>query len=357
MGIDIRKEDLEKFVIGGAILGGGGGKLIEEALKIANFAFEMGFSCILSIDELDSDSLLLTVSLVGAPSAGSEFLKPEHYIRSVELFLEKTEFKISGLISSEIGATGIVNGWLQSAYTGIPVVDAPCNGRAHLTGLMGSMGLHRDKNFVSFQTAVGGEFEKGTWIEAIFKGSLLNDARLVREASILSSGLVAVGRNPVPVGYVREFDAPNSIRMAMEIGSLFLSEERGRRIEKLREFFGKGDVLKGVVENVFLEREGGFDRGLIEIRENNSLWKINFLNEYLTLERSGKREATFPDLITVFDSSQYEPLASAKVKKGMEVIVFWTPWKGLKIGAGARDIELIKHLERVLEIEMVKYLD
>jgi len=44
---------------------------------------------------------------------------------------------ISGLISSEVGALGVVNGWVQSAALQIPVIDAPANGRAHPLGLMG----------------------------------------------------------------------------------------------------------------------------------------------------------------------------------------------------------------------------
>lgn len=43
-----------------------------------------------------------------------------------------------------------------SAMAGIPVVDAPCNGRAHPLALIGSLGLHRFPKHRTWTAAVGG---------------------------------------------------------------------------------------------------------------------------------------------------------------------------------------------------------
>ena len=169
MSIRVDELTIEAAVLGGTVLGGGGGGWIEEGRKLGQIAFSRGFREILPLDALPDEAVLLTVSAVGAPSVGSDLLAAEDYIQAVELFRKKTGAEIDGLISSEIGALGVVNGWVQSAALHIPVVDAPCNGRAHPLGLMGSLGLHRQKNLVSRQTAVGGSQEKGTRVEAFLE--------------------------------------------------------------------------------------------------------------------------------------------------------------------------------------------
>ncbi len=47
------------------------------------------------------------------------------------------------------------NGWLEASMLGIPLIDAPCNGRAHPTGVMGSLNLHRDPNYITTMTLCG----------------------------------------------------------------------------------------------------------------------------------------------------------------------------------------------------------
>jgi hypothetical protein len=237
MGIRLKvyKGTIEAAVLGGAVLGGGGGGWIEEGRELARIAVDQGFREVLAIEDVPEDALLLTVSAVGAPSAGSAVLKPEDYVRSVKFFQEKTGMKIGGLISSEIGALGIVNGWVQSAFLNIPVIDAPCNGRAHPLGLMGSMALHRDREYVSFQTAVGGDNSKGNRIEAFFSGSLQEASKLVREASVKAGGLVAVARNPVPACYVKKNGAPGAIRMALGLGKILLEKSKIQERNKIQD--------------------------------------------------------------------------------------------------------------------------
>jgi DUF917 family protein len=80
------------------------------------------------VDELSDEALLVTVSLVGAPAAKDKFVKPVHYIKALEILSQKLNRPIEGLITNENGAGTTVNGWFQSAITGIPVIDNPCNG-------------------------------------------------------------------------------------------------------------------------------------------------------------------------------------------------------------------------------------
>jgi hypothetical protein len=356
--IKINKKNIEAAVLGGAILGGGGGGWIEEGRELGSLAVEKGFSEILPIQAVPEDAILLTVSAVGAPSAGKSIVQPDDYVRAVELFVEKSRLKIDGLISSEIGGMAIANGWFQSAALKIPVIDAPCNGRAHPLGVMGSMGLHLAEDFVSLQTAVGGSLEKGNRVEAFFKAPLAEAARLVRDAAVKVGGGVAVARNPVAASYVRENGAPGAVAMALRIGKTLLANKNlGARkaVEEILKGLDGNFLAMGRVERLELKTVSGLDIGEILIKEGQRAYTLTFWNEYVTLEAEGRRIATFPDIIMTFDLETSMPLISAQIKDGDEIYVMTVPAEKLLLGAGVRDVEILRQVEKATGKEILRF--
>lgn len=349
---------IEAAVLGGAVLGGGGGGWIEEGRRLGRAALEAGFKEVWSIGSLPAEAVLLTVSAVGAPSAGSAALEPADYIYAVDLFLSTTGAGVDGLISSEVGALGVVNGWVQSAALHLPVVDAPANGRAHPLGLMGSMGLHRQAGYISVQTAVGGSVKMGNRVEACLEGPLAEVSKEVRQAAVKAGGMVAVARNPVTARFVRENGAPGAIRMAVEAGYRLLGKRSsGSRpaFEEISRFLGASFNLRGTVNRVALRTEGGLDVGEVEVRARSSSYDLTFSNEYMTLEKEGVRLATFPDLMMTFDSGTARPLISAQVSEGQEISLLVVPAERLILGAGMRDRDLLRLVERATGKELVRY--
>ena len=356
--IKIDEKKMEAAVLGGAVLGGGGGGWIDEGRELGGLALEKGFSEVLPIQALSGDAVLLTVSSVGAPSAGKGFVGPDDYIRAVEMFVQRPGMKVEGLISSEIGGMAVVNGWLQSAALNIPVIDAPCNGRAHPLGAMGSMGLHLDKDFVSFQTAVGGSREKGNRVEAFFEAPLLDASRLVRDAAVKAGGLVAVARNPVPAHIVKGDGAPGAIAMAIKVGKVLLQNKdfgATTAVGKVLHGLGGKFLIKGRVEGLRLKTLGGLDLGEVQVRAGRQNYALTFWNEYMTLESEGERIATFPDLIMTFDARTSMPLISAQVKEGDEILVISVPSRNLILGAGMRDAEILRQVERAIGKDIARY--
>lgn len=345
--IKINKENVEAAVLGGAVLGGGGGGWIEDGKNLAKIALQNGFSQIVPLDTLDENTMLVTVSAVGAPSEGSNTVKPEDYVRAVELLREGTGINIGGLISSEIGALGVVNGWIQSAVLKIPLVDSPCNGRAHPLGLMGSMGLHKVKDYVSIQSVVGGQGD--THIEALFKNSLEKASQKVLERAARARGMVAVARNPVSVGYVKTHGAPNAISMAIKLGKVMLENKQAspeKMINSIKLFFGGDFIFKGKVKQVSSQIEEGLDTGKIDIDIRSEQYKLTFWNEYMTLEDQRQRIATFPDLIMTFDAKTGNPLISTEIQEKQEIIIIVVSAKRLILGAGVKDRKLLKRIEK-----------
>ena len=356
------KEMVEAAVLGGAVLGGGGGGAMADGRRNALLAVEMGEPELVTVEELPSDAVLVTASAVGAPAAKTAKDLPVYYVRAVEILARET--RVDGLITNECGGLAAVNGWLQAAMLGIPVVDAPCNGRAHPTGVMGSMGLHRVPGYVSRQAAVGGDPAAGTYVEMVVRGNLERAAALVRQASVQAGGMVAVARNPVTVSYARDNAAVGAIRQVLEVGRTML-EVRGRgpvaMVEAACGVLGGKVLATGRVTDVRLETSGGFDVGRVVVQSSEgSALELDFWNEYATCERLGEqlgeRLATFPDLIATFDLSSGLPLSSAEIAAGHEVAVVHVPRQRLILGAGMRDPELMRAVERAVGKDIVKYV-
>ncbi|MXQ52497.1 DUF917 domain-containing protein [Shimazuella alba] len=349
--IKLDEEMVEFAVYGGAVLGGGGGGWIDEGLQIGRLSLEIGQPTLYSIDELANDDLLVTVSLVGAPAAKEQYLKPMYYARALELLSQKLEQPISGIITNENGAGTTVNGWFQSAVTGIPVIDNPCNGRAHPTGAMGSLNLSDDPKYISHQGAVGGKDDR--YVEVSVSGSLGKSATLIRNASVEAGGLVAVARNPITVAYAKEHGAPGGISQAIEVGKALVNNKGEAAIDAVVAQLGGKVCATGKVTEFHLETIGGFDVGSVWIDDK---YELIFWNEYMTLERNGERFATFPDLIMTMDAKTGKPIVSAAVEKGQSITVITVPKANLLLSSTMRNKALLTPIEDIIKKPVISYL-
>jgi len=343
----VSKQDVNAFVIGGAVLGGGGGGSIKEGLEIGYLATKIGTVKIVQPDEIEKDKTIVTVSDVGVQSEGKT--EKEQYVRSVDL-LKIYGIKVDALISSECGAIGSVNGWIQSVVLKIPVLDSPCDGRAHPTGLMGSMGLHKLHNFVSIQAAVGRRIGN-TFSEILVKGELESVSKVVRTFSTIAGGSVAVARNPISAGYVIKNGAPRALALCKKIGDSILEQSEPYNKIKVAMKILRGTIIcEGVVTKKILESKRGFDVGIIEIRDSgDDVYRISFVNEYMTLDSQEKRLALFPDLINIFSLKTGLPMNSAEVKPDDKVVVTMVSRENLLLGSGLKYPEVYEPIKALLE--------
>ncbi len=355
----LTEELAEAAVLGGAVLGGGGGGSMKDGLVAARLAVRMGDVELIPIDELSGDQTVLTVSAVGSPAAKEKYVRPAHFIRTVELFQKSFGVRPDSLITNECGGGATVNGWLQAAALGMALVDAPCNGRAHPTGIMGSMGLHQVKDYLSKQIAVGGDPRTNRYLEICVNGSMEATAAAVRNASIQVGGLVAVARNPVSVEYARRNAAPGAIAKCIGLGKVMLAArlKRPAMAVAVAADFLQGKVLvTGPVKHVHLETRGGFDVGLVTLEGPHGMVELSFWNEYMTAEIDGERLGTFPDLLETLDAHTGEPISTAEIQEGREVGVIHVPRGKLILGAGMKDPALFAVAEQAVGKAMVPYV-
>lgn len=355
---ELRLEMMQPLVVGGSILGGGGGGAINEGLKMGELAFEIGEPSLVTLDELEDDDMIITVSAVGAPAAKNQFVQPLDYVEAIELIEKVTGRKPKAMITNENGGIATVNGFFQSAVTGIPVLDVPCNGRAHPTGVMGSMQLNMVENYKSFQSAVGGKPNTDFRLSQTVQGSLDTTSKLIRQASISAGGFVAVARNPVTKNYLESHGAVNALSQAYDVGIAHQSGNSGtEKIDRVVETLKGQLVCKGKVDSLVFETVDGFDLGKVVIKSGKESFELTIWNEYITCENdSGERFATFPDLLMTFESNSGAPVTSAQLRPEQEITVIYTSRDNLVLGSGMRLKSNYEVVEQMVDKEILKYI-
>src|ERR1700735_720366 len=134
-------------VAGGSVLAAGGGGWVDHGLLVGTTAVQYGTPQLASLDEIDPDAMLATVSAIGAPAAVGWEMQPGDYVRALELLMEAVDEPIIGTVTAQNGSSTTSNGWVASAVLGTLVIDAAGDGRAHPTGKMGWFGLAADGDY------------------------------------------------------------------------------------------------------------------------------------------------------------------------------------------------------------------
>ncbi|MEW6522771.1 MAG: DUF917 family protein [Bacillota bacterium] len=349
------RDAVRAAVYGGAVLGGGGGGWVDLGLDTGNLAVAIDRLCLYHPSELDAATMVATVSAVGAPAATGRYVTPRHFVRAVEILRDGLGVAVGGLITNENGGSATVNGWVQAAVLGLRVIDAPCNGRAHPTGVMGSLGLHRVAGYQSRQAAVGGDPDRGQYLELAVTGGLQAASAMVRQASVQAGGVVAVARNPVTLEYAREHGAPGAVSQAIKVGRAILEHEgHPTRMLEAAAMATNGEIMAtSAVSRLRLETSGGFDAGEVEMESGHVL---TFWNEYMTLDLGDQRLGTFPDLIMTLDARTGLPITTAEVRQGQLLAVLWAHRKNLILGAGMRDAALFAPAEAAVGKKLVEHV-
>lgn len=340
-------------IYGGWLLGGGGGGTLAGGKGVVRVAMANGGFDVCTIDELTPETLVVTGSLVGSPSSGGDDPSGASCVHAYELFRKNTGCTIGALISNESGAHSITNGWIAAAVNHLPVIDAACNGRAHPTGIMGAMSLHRKDGYQTVQAAAGGTGEQE--LNLFTSGTIASTSQMVRTASTMTGGMISVLRNPIDADYVRENAAIGTLSMCIEVGKTI--RECENKPEAMAENLGKQIGLQvlaqGKLHDFKLECKGGFDVGSAVIGDG---YEVTFWNEYMTAEKDGERLATFPDLIHLLDSKSGLPICSAALSDGMDVMLVNVPREKLLLGSTMFDKKLFEACEQAIEKPIIPFV-
>ncbi len=345
LGSIVNENDVRALVWGGAVLGGGGGGSPQLGLDTGRAAVRLGEPRIAQLEEMKGmQGQLVMLSAVGAPAAEGR-LRPLAFVRAVQVLRERMDRPLIGFMANECGGLAVTSALLPSAHFGLPLVDVAANGRAYPVSAMAHMDLDREPGYCFRAAVCGGSSADDSWVELYVEGTPHSTAQITRSASVVAGGLVAVARNPVSPEYARTGGAPGSLGLAARIGRRMLGAEP-EGPEAMIQSAARAAVgtiaLRGRVREIELDTSGGFDAGRARVDDA----EITFFNEWMTLERDGHRLATFPDLITSFNSREGLPVSTAELREDMEVAMLVVPRAQLPLGVGMRRPEAYRELER-----------
>lgn len=350
--------DVAAAVTGGSVLAAGGGGWVDHGYLVGNTATSLGEPMLASIDEIPEDGVIITVTAIGAPAAKDWQMLPIDYVRAVELLIDALQMPIAGMITAQNGSSTTLNGWNQSAILGIPVVDAAGNGRAQPTGKFGSMGLLSKKDYKTIQTAAGGNRSQGRYLEVTVRGEVTRADDILRAVSLQSGGFIAAARNPIPAAYVKKHAAIGAISYALRLGEAMLKakDDGPEAVIQAAVRETKGKILgRGPVRNAKVDTRDSWDFARFEIEDKGGILVLHTMNEYMAVERDGKRLSTFPDLITTLSLETGLPVSVAQMREGMQIAVLVNSKKDLPLGTGAKEPDAYHEVEKWMGIDLISY--
>jgi uncharacterized protein len=334
-------------VAGGSVLAAGGGGWVDHGLLVGTTAVQYGTPRLATLDEVDPDAMLATVSAIGAPAAVGWEMRPGDYVRALQLLIDAVAEPIVGTVTAQNGSSTTCNGWVASAVLGTLVIDAAGDGRAHPTGKMGSFGLAADDDYQTVQAVAGGNRAEDRYLEVVTRGTVRHTANVLRTAAEQSGGFISCARNPLPASFVAAHAAVGAISFALALGEAILAvEDEGprRMIDVTAEHLGGALIAEGAVRSRVLRTENAFDIGTIVVGE----LELGFVNEYLTAESGGERLATFPDVMATLSLQTGRIISIANLREGDEVAVLHVPKANVPLGDGVKEPSVYPEVEAML---------
>ncbi len=351
---DLDLHAVHAAVTGGSILAAGGGGWVDHGMLVGTTAVQYGTPRLASLDEVDPDAMIATVSAIGAPAAKGWQMLPGDYVRALELLIAAVDEPIIGTVTAQNGSSTTCNGWVASAVLGTLVIDAAGDGRAHPTGKMGSFGLAANPEHVTVQAVAGGNRAQGRYLEVVTRGSVAHTANVLRTASSESGGFISAARNPLPASFVAAHAAVGAISFALDLGdALLAAQPRGAEamIDAALEHLGGTILARGEVRSKELRTENAFDIGGLAVGE----LELGFVNEYLTAESGGERLATFPDVLATISLASGLIISIADIAPGDEVAVLHVPKANVPLGDGVREPSVYPEVEAMLGKPLAEY--
>jgi uncharacterized protein len=350
--------DVEFAVKGGSVLACGGGGWPEHGRELGNLAVTIGRPELVTLDEVDDSAWIATAAAIGAPAGLTNWqMLGMDYVTAARLLQEALGAPLYGLMIGQNGMSSTVNAWLPAAVLGLKVIDAVGDVRAHPTGDMGSIGL-AGRPEPTIQTVAGGNRERNAYLEATFRGATGKVSPVLRAAADASGGFIASCRNPISAGYVRRHAALGGISLALALGrAISDAEPRGGRatLDAICTHLHGEIILSGrVVGKALQYTAAAFDVGQIRINGGGEEAVIHVMNEYMAVDGTQGRLATYPDVITTL-SAEGAPISAGRIEVGMDVHLLRVAKQHLPLSSSITDPSVYPIVEKTLGIDVASY--
>ncbi|MFE3112026.1 DUF917 domain-containing protein [Kitasatospora indigofera] len=318
----LTRADLPDLALGCAVFGTGGGGDIAADLLAADHALAVhGDVPLIRFADLPPDSLVLPLSMIGAPTAGLEMLGSGREAATLRAEVERaTGRPVAAVMALEIGgANGLAPvGW--AAQLGLPLLDADGMGRAFPELQMVSMhvmGIPADTVFM---------------VDALGNTATLRPVDSAWSERWARALCVASGASALIADYQLTGDDGHavihgSVSRALRVGRLLRTAERP--VDALVAELGATRLMTGTVEDVVRDTRDGFVKGALHVRghgtDQGRRITVDLQNENLVAREDGTVLAGVPDLIGVLDTETGIAVATEALRYGQRVTVLAWP--------------------------------
>lgn len=323
----LEESDIDYIAIGAAILGaGGGGDPYIGKLMAKQAIRKHGRVKLLSVDEIDDNSLVIPSAMMGAPAVMVEKLpnggEPEMAFRSLEKYLGK---KADAVLPIEAGGINSCIPIYTAATLNLPLVDADGMGRAF-----------PELPMVTFSVA---GLSATPMVVCDEKGNkmVLETINNAWSETLARTATIAMGLSSMISIYcldgtsIKKYAVRGTISLALEIGKRITESNKSdtNPIDAILEISKGFKLFEGKIIDVKRDLTTGFVRGKVVIegieRDTGSSFEVDFQNENLIASKNGKPVAITPDLITILDKEKGFPITTEALKYGQRVVVIGMP--------------------------------
>jgi len=319
---------IENIAVGAGILGtGGGGNPYVGKLMVRRCLDEGTVIPVVSLDAVADDATAVSVGGMGAPTVSVEKIQrgdePIVALRALEQYAGR---QADYLVPWEIGGTNSTRPLVQSAYSGLPVVDADSMGRAFPELQMCTFSIY---GVPCTPAAIADVRHDVALFPKTATTKLLE--KYARAVTIEMGGSTGFAFPLMSGAELKRTAIPGTLTLAKEIGRV-VREARQTLTDPVAALLSVsgGEVLfRGKITSVHRTMTRGFAKGEIELegmegdRGDNLL--IEFQNENLVARQGETVIASVPDLISIVDANTAEPVTTEVLRYGLRVAVVGIP--------------------------------
>ncbi len=327
-GAPITLDALDDLAVGAWILGtGGGGDPYHGLLNIRRLYQDGRRARLIPADQLGDDDLVAVVSQMGAPLVSQERITDPAMITAATRLMEDYLGKrFTAVMSLEIGGGNAIQPLLAAALMDLPVVDGDGMGRAfpavfHTSFAVGGLS---SAPFSLWDIRGNGmvitEAEDWMWVE-----------RISRRVCMEMGSRAFTCKAPRTGREVKEWGVLGTVSQAIRIGRTVAAAQRAHAdpIGALLEQEGGRRLFEGKVLDVERRMTGGYLRGKARFEglgpDRDSLFDVDFQNEFLIGRQDGEVVVTVPDLICVLDSVSGGAVGTEALRYGQRITVVALP--------------------------------
>ena len=315
---------VEKAVLGGAVLGGGGGGQLEAGLRLGQQAAERGDSALIDIDSLPTHANLVIITTFHTSAIDTYNILPDDGHRALELLQDNCEEEITGLVNGGNGAVDTLIGWDLASSSHIPLVDVGVMPHFHPESICNLLECWSTQTDILTLTVVGKQRDGNEQIETTYQGTAQELRKFLNQITTQFNGSFAVVIGPVPKIWLASHGKSAFVSSALAVGRAMveLEERGGQPIAAAVSRILNGQLIAfGSVTGIKWHRQGPEAYGLLHLRdEDNRLFTLKLQHRYSNLTVDGKQVAAFPDLIVTL-GTKGTPLAGEEVSKGQEIYI------------------------------------